>query len=65
MHIAELVENASNAVTNIKIQQGKSMMALMQSNELTQDQKMHIIELLKPIDDAIQAAGASFIVDSD
>jgi len=57
MHIAEL------AVMNIKFEQSKAMMALMQSVVLTREQKLHVIELLKPIDDAINEASSSFIVE--
>ena len=56
MHIAEL------AVVNIKFEQSKAMMALMHSVVFTQEQKLHIIELLKPLDDAIKEAGSSFIL---
>jgi hypothetical protein len=55
-----MIENASHAVTQIKVVQGKVLMDIMQSKEFTQEQKVMIADSLKPIDTAVSDALSKF-----
>jgi hypothetical protein len=60
MQISQMIDNASHAVTEIKVVKGKVLMDIMQSKEFTQEQKVMIVELLKPIDTAVSVAVSKF-----
>lgn len=63
LHIAQMIEKASDAVSQIKVIQDRCLMAIMTDDTLTQEQKMHIVSKLKPIDDAIDEAQDAFSYD--
>ena len=56
LHLSQMIEDASSAVTNIKVVQGNVLMELMQSNSFSQEQKQELVEALKPIDAAVSSA---------
>jgi hypothetical protein len=61
LHISQMIDSANSAVTEIKVSQGKCLMAIMSDSDFTQEQKMKLSELLKPIDVAISKAQTSFL----
>ncbi len=63
LHIATMIENAGHAVTNIEVQHKRCLMALLQTNKLTQEQKMLVMELFKPTEEAIKEAQSKFAYD--
>lgn len=60
LHLAQMIEDANSAVTNIKVVQGSVLMKLMQSSSFSHEQKQELVEMLKPIDSAISEATAKF-----
>jgi hypothetical protein len=63
MHISQLIDSASHAVSEIKARKGLVMMDIMQSDKFSQEQKIAMVDLLKPLDLAIDNASSKFIVD--
>ena len=63
LHIAYMIEKASEATNQVKAVQGECLMEIMKSDDLSQEQKIKMIELLKPLDKAISNAQASFLHD--
>ncbi len=61
LHLSEAIENASEAVSNIAVVKGNCMMKIMADSELTHEQKLKIVELLKPVTQAITTAQSAFI----
>ncbi len=63
LHIAYMIEQASEAANQVKTAQSECLMEIMKSDEFSQEQKIKIIELLNPLDKAISEAQASFLRD--
>ena len=61
IHLSTMIEEASAAVTNIKVEQGKVLMQLAQSNTFTPEQIQKIVTALEPVNAAITKAQASFV----
>jgi hypothetical protein len=62
-HIAQLIEQSSEAVVQVKVAQGHVMMEIMKDASFSQEQKMKLVEHLKPLDAAISTAQSSFVHD--
>jgi hypothetical protein len=60
LHISQMIEQSAEAVSQIKVKQGHCLMSIMQEESFTQEQKLKLVELLKPLDAAISAAQSSF-----
>jgi hypothetical protein len=62
MHISEMIENANHAVTNIKVAHNSVLVALMSRTDFTPEQKVAIVEMLEPVQDAISVAQTKFFI---
>ena len=60
LHISQMIEQSAEAVSQVKVAQGHCLMEIMKTNDFSQEQKLKIVELLKPLDTAISAAQSSF-----
>ena len=60
LHITQMIEDTAKAVTQVKVVQGLCLMEIMKDDSFTQEQKIKLVEHLKPLDVAISAAQASF-----
>ncbi|MCP4471369.1 MAG: hypothetical protein GY815_11910 [Gammaproteobacteria bacterium] len=58
-----MIEQASEAANQVKAAQSDCLMEIMKSEDLSQEQKIKIIELLNPLDKAISEAQAAFLFD--
>lgn len=63
LHIAVMIENANAAVTEIEVQNKRVLMEILKSADLSQEQKLKVIELLKPLEAAIKTAQSKFCYD--
>jgi hypothetical protein len=63
LHIATMIENAGHAVTDIEVKHKRCIMALLQTDKLTQEQKMLVMDLFKPTEEAIKVAQSKFSYD--
>ena len=55
-----MIENANHAVSDIKVTHGHVLMELMTSDKFTPEQRIVIVEMLEPIEDAISIAQSKF-----
>jgi hypothetical protein len=62
MHISEMIENANHAVTNIKVAHNSVLVALMSRNDFTPEQRVAIVEMFEPVQDAISVAQTKFFI---
>jgi hypothetical protein len=60
LHLSQMIEDANHAVSNIQVVHGRAVMELMQRGDLTQEQKMAVIELFAPVVDALNVAQSKF-----
>ena len=63
MHISEIIDNANEAVTNIASVHGRVMMELMNTKELTPEQKAFIFDQMSKIEDSISIAQKKFYLE--
>lgn len=64
LHISQMIDQASESVSQVKVTQGHCLMNIMNNDSFTQDQKIKLVELLKPLDAAISVAQSSFSFDT-
>lgn len=60
-HLSKLIDDANSSVTDIKIAHGKVLMQLMQRDDFTHEQKLALVEMLKPIAESIDVAISKFL----
>jgi hypothetical protein len=60
MHISQMIDQACEATSKIKVTQGHCLMEIMKDDMFTPTQKERLVELLKPLDIAISGAQSSF-----
>tara|TARA_R110002033_G_scaffold135713_6_gene175456 strand:+ start:15955 stop:16134 length:180 start_codon:yes stop_codon:yes gene_type:complete len=56
-----MVDDASKSVNQLLVVHGQVVMDLMQRSDFTHEQKLAIIEMLKPIEDASKVALSKFV----
>jgi hypothetical protein len=60
LHISQMIDQACEATSQIKVTQGHCLMDIMKDDSFTLEQKTKLVELLKPLDKAISNALSSF-----
>ena len=60
LHISQMIDDASEATSQIKVTKANCLMEIMKDDLLSQEQKAKLVELLKPLDKAISNAQSSF-----
>lgn len=60
LHISTMIDDANTAVAQIQVTHGRTLMQLMQRDDFSMEQKKAVMELLKPIEEAISVAQSKF-----